>query len=143
VTDARITLTPEDRARVAHARVARLATVRPDGTPHLVVVTFALHGDTVVTAVDDKPKRSHDLQRLRNLEERPAAAVLVDHYDEDWSRLWWVRLDGDGQVIRDEPRRTEALAPLVAKYGQYRHASPRGPVVVLTVRSAASWSAAG
>jgi PPOX class probable F420-dependent enzyme len=143
VTQERAPLTADDRARVEQARVARLATVRPDGTPHLVVVTFALHGDTVVTAVDDKPKRSQQLQRLRNLRERPAAALLVDHYDEDWSQLWWVRLDGDARVVRDEPRRTDALAPLVAKYPHYRAASPRGPVILFTVRSAASWSAAG
>src|SRR3990170_1270448 len=100
-------MTPDDRSRVEQARVARLATVRPDGSPHLVVVTFALSGDTVVTAVDDKPKRTQQLQRLRNLQERPAATLLVDHYDEDWSQLWWVRLDGDAHVVRDEPRRTQ------------------------------------
>jgi PPOX class probable F420-dependent enzyme len=141
VTTEGAVLAPHDRVRVERARVARLATVRPDGTPHLVVVTFALHGDTVVTAVDDKPKRTQQLQRLRNLEERPAASLLVDHYDDDWSQLWWVRLDGEAQVVRDEPRRTEALAPLVAKYEHYRSASPRGPVIVVSVRSAASWSA--
>jgi PPOX class probable F420-dependent enzyme len=141
VTTAAVTLTPEDRSRVEQARVARLATVRPDGTPHLVVVTFALSADTVVTAVDDKPKRTQQLQRLRNLGERPAATLLVDHYDEDWSQLWWVRLDGDAQIVRDEPRRTEVLVPLVAKYEHYRTASPRGPAIVFTVRSAASWSA--
>jgi PPOX class probable F420-dependent enzyme len=143
VTTDAATLTPDDRSRVEQARVARLATVRPDGSPHLVVVTFALSGDTVVTAVDDKPKRTQQLQRLRNIQERPAAALLVDHYDEDWSQLWWVRLDGEAHVVRDEPRRTQALEPLVAKYEHYRTASPRGPVIVITVRSAASWSAAG
>lgn len=135
------TLSSEERQKVAQARVARLATVRSDGTPHLVVVTFALHGDTVVSAVDDKPKRSQDLQRVRNLEERPAASVLVDHYDDDWSRLWWVRLDGEAQIVRDEPRRTELLAPLAAKYAPYRQALPTGAVIALTVRSTASWSA--
>ncbi|MDF2966935.1 MAG: class putative F420-dependent enzyme [Nocardioidaceae bacterium] len=135
------TLSSEERLKVGQARVARLATVRSDGTPHLVVVTFALHGDTVVSAVDDKPKRSQDLQRLRNLEERPAASVLVDHYDDDWSRLWWVRLDGEAQIVRDEPRRTELLAPLAAKYAPYRQALPTGAVIALTVRSTVSWSA--
>jgi PPOX class probable F420-dependent enzyme len=135
------TLSSEERLKVGQARVARLATVRSDGTPHLVVVTFALHGDTVVSAVDDKPKRSQDLQRVRNLEERPAASVLVDHYDDDWSRLWWVRLDGEAQIVRDEPRRTELLAPLAAKYAPYRQALPTGAVIALTVRSTVSWSA--
>lgn len=135
------TFSPVERARVADARVARLATVRSDGAPHLVVVTFALHGDTVVTAVDDKPKRSQHLQRVRNLEERPAAALLVDHYEDDWSKLWWVRLDGEAQVVREEPRRTALLAPLVDKYAHYRDAHPTGAVIVLTVGSTASWSA--
>ena len=134
-------MTPQERQYVERARVARLATVRPDGTPHVVAVTFAVHGGTVVTAVDDKPKRSEELQRLRNLEERPAAALLVDHYDDDWSKLWWVRLDGVAEVVRHEPRRTTELAPLVAKYPQYRESPPRGPVIVMTVRSATSWSA--
>jgi PPOX class probable F420-dependent enzyme len=134
-------VTPQERQYVERARVARLATVRPDGTPHVVAVTFAVHGGTVVTAVDDKPKRSQELQRLRNLEERPAAALLVDYYDDDWSKLWWVRLDGVAEVVRHEPRRTTELAPLVAKYPQYRESPPRGPVIVMTVRSATSWSA--
>jgi PPOX class probable F420-dependent enzyme len=134
-------MTPAERARVAAARVGRLATVRPDGTPHLVVVTFALYDDSVVTAVDDKPKRTQDLQRLTNLESNPAATLLVDHYDEDWSALWWIRLDGHGYVVRDEPRRTELLAPLVAKYEQYRLTPPTGPVIVLDIRSTTSWSA--
>ena len=69
--------------RVAAARVARLATVRADGTPHIVAVTFALEEDTVVSVVDHKPKRTRELQRLRNLEGRPTASLLVDHYEDD------------------------------------------------------------
>jgi PPOX class probable F420-dependent enzyme len=134
-------MTADDRARVETAMVARLATVRPDGSPHLVAVTFALDGDTVVTAVDDKPKRTQDLQRLRNIDEHPAASLLVDHYEEDWARLWWVRLDGTAAVVRDEPRRTALLPPLVAKYAHYRESPPAGPVIVLTVTSTASWQA--
>lgn len=132
---------PEHR-RVALAPVARLASVRPDGTPHLVVVTFALNGDTVVTAVDEKPKSTHGLQRLTNIEHHPAVTLLVDHYADDWSTLWWVRLDGTAEVVRDEPRRSELLDPLIAKYAQYRSVPPRGPVVVIEVRRVVSWSAA-
>lgn len=134
-------MTPLERSRLAAARVGRLATVRPDGIPHLVAVTFALTGDTVVTAVDGKPKRTTALQRLRNIEAEPRVALLVDCYDEDWSKLWWVRTDGDAQVVREEPRRTECLAPLIDKYGQYRDAAPAGPVILITVRSTVSWSA--
>lgn len=133
-------LTGSERALVEQAHVARLATVRPDGTPHLVPVTFALTADALVFAVDHKPKGSTDLQRLRNIDANGFASVLVDHYEDDWSRLWWVRLDGPAVVLRDEPARTRALAPLVAKYQQYRTMPPAGPVVVVTVRSWAAWS---
>ncbi len=135
-------LTAADRRRVEGAPVGRLATVRPDGRPHLVVVTFAwLGAETLVSAVDAKPKRSTELQRLRNIEQSPAASLLVDHYDDDWTRLWWVRLDGDAEVVRAEPHRTEAVRPLVAKYAAYRDAPPAGPAIVLHVRSCRSWSA--
>ena len=132
----------ETRARVAAARVARLATVRPDGTPHLVAVTFALDGDTVVTAVDDKPKTTHALTRLVNIEANPAATLLVDHYEEEWRYLWWIRLDGEAVVVREEPQRSWLLEPLVAKYEHYTDAPPRGPVIALTVRTVSAWSAA-
>ena len=128
-------------ARVAAARVGRLATVRPDGTPHVVPVVFAVVGSTVVTAVDAKPKRTHDLQRLRNLARQPACSLLVDAYDEDWSQLWWVRLDGVARVVHDEPERSAHVAALVAKYAQYRSAPPPGPAVVVEVTATASWSA--
>jgi PPOX class probable F420-dependent enzyme len=134
-------VTPQDRARVAAARVARLATVRADGTPHIVAVTFALDDDIVVSAVDHKPKRTQQLQRLRNLEERPTASLLVDHYEDDWSKLWWVRLDLDVEIARDGPRRTVLLEPLIRKYADYRVTAPRGPVLVMAVRSTTSWAA--
>jgi PPOX class probable F420-dependent enzyme len=134
-------VTPQERTRVAAARVARLATVRTDGTPHIVAVTFALEEDIVVSAVDHKPKRTHELQRLRNLQERPTASLLVDHYEEDWSKLWWVRLDLDVEIVRDGTRRTDLLEPLIRKYAEYRVTAPGGPVLVMAVRSTTSWSA--
>jgi PPOX class probable F420-dependent enzyme len=129
------------RRLLSAARVGRLATVRPDGTPHLVPLTFALAGDTLVSAIDAKPKRTRDLQRLRNLRSNPAATVLVDEYAEDWSLLWWVRVDGRAEVVTDEPRRSELLAPLVAKYAQYADRPPEGPAVLLHVERVTSWSA--
>ncbi|HWC12461.1 MAG TPA: TIGR03668 family PPOX class F420-dependent oxidoreductase [Acidimicrobiales bacterium] len=128
------------RERVGAAAVARLATVRPDGRPHVVPITFALVGDTIVTAVDHKPKTTTSLQRLRNIEAHPAASVLVDHYEEDWSRLWWARADGTAQAIHEGPSRQEAVERLVAKYEAYRRQAPRGPVIVLHVHRWAHWS---
>ena len=133
-----------DHARdlIAGARVARLATVRPDGAPHLVPVTFALvDDDRVVTAVDAKPKTTQHLQRLANIEAEPRVGLLVDHYDEDWQQLWWVRLDGTARVVRDEPERGGMIDALLVKYAQYADAPPTGPVVVVDVTDVRYWSA--
>ena len=135
------TLDPELRRRVTAARVARLATVRPDGSPHLVVITFALDGEDIFTAIDHKPKSTTSLQRLRNIEARPVASVLVDHYDDDWSRLWWVRGDGSARIERDGPARTSAIARLADTYAAYRDRPPEGPVVVISVHRWTSWRA--
>src|SRR5689334_3876170 len=89
----------EQRRRVTDARVGRLATLEADGRPHLVPFCFVLDGDTLYSAVDRKPKRTAALRRLDNVRGRPDATVLVDAYDEDWSRLWWVRLRGRARVL--------------------------------------------
>jgi PPOX class probable F420-dependent enzyme len=111
----------EARARFAAARVARLATVDGEGRPHLVPVTFALEDASVFFAVDAKPKRSRDLKRLRNIAANPRVCLLVDEYDEDWRRLWWVRVDGDARVLDDEAERAHAADLLFARYPQYSH----------------------
>lgn len=125
------------------ARVARLATVRPDGRPHAVPVTFAVVDDVLSFAIDDKPKRSTALQRLRNIEHQPRVCLLVDAYADDWSTLWWVRLDGVAKVVEDERERARLLAPLIAKYEQYRAAPPSGPVVAVRIETTTIWSADG
>ncbi len=131
----------ELRDRVTEARVARLATIDPEGRPHLVPVCFALDGDTVYSAVDQKPKRSQELQRLRNIRANPAIALIVDHYDEDWTQLWWVRLRGRAAVLEPGPERERALALLADKYEQYRADPPRGDVLAVRVEEWRSWSA--
>lgn len=133
-------LGPDERRRVTEARVARLATVRPDGRPHVVAITFAFDGTTIVTAIDHKPKTTTSLQRLRNIEARPEASVLVDHYDDDWSQLWWLRADGSARVVPDGPEWYSAIDRLTAKYPQYRQNPPSGPVIVVTVSRWSSWS---
>jgi PPOX class probable F420-dependent enzyme len=132
----------EMRERVRDARVGRLATVGPDGRPHLVPVCFALEGDVLYSAVDEKPKRSKRLKRLENIRDRPDVTVLVDHYEEDWTRLWWVRLDGTARVLDAGRRRKHALALLREKYGQYRAEPPTGPVIVVHVDRWRGWSSA-
>lgn len=133
-------LDPDLWRRVTRAPVARLATIHPRGRPHVVPITFAAAGDTIVTAVDDKPKTTTDLQRLKNIEANPAASVLIDHYEEDWSRLWWVRGDGTAQIVSGGAAWEQAVERLTLKYPPYRDRAPRGPVIVVTIDRWASWS---
>jgi PPOX class probable F420-dependent enzyme len=128
------------RARARSERVARLATVGADMRPHLVPVTFALTGDVVVSAVDQKPKRTTDLRRLRNIEDNPRVALLWDHYDDDWRRLWWVRGDGVAEVVHTGDRWQAAVEALRERYAQYRERPPGGPAVLVTVESWSGWS---
>jgi PPOX class probable F420-dependent enzyme len=133
----------EQRRHVAAARIARLATIDPDGRPHLVPVCFALAGDTLYSAVDHKPKRSQRLRRVENARERPGdVTVLVDEYAEDWSRLWWVRLRAVARVLEDGPERERALEQLADKYEQYCGRPPEGAVLALDVVEWRGWSAA-
>jgi PPOX class probable F420-dependent enzyme len=129
------------RGRFAAARVARLATVSGDGQPHLVPVVFAVEHDTVLVAVDAKPKRHRDLKRLRNIAENPAASLLVDHYDDDWDALWWVRADGTATVDAAEPVLARARAALGARYPRHREQPPEGPVITVEVGRWSGWSA--
>jgi PPOX class probable F420-dependent enzyme len=130
------------RALVAAAPVGRLATIDSEGRPHLVPLCFVLEGNRLYSAVDEKPKRTKRLKRLENIRLHPTVAVLVDHYDEDWSRLWWVRLRGEARVLEDGPERDAALALLLDKYEQYRAEPPTGPVIAVEIREWREWSAA-
>ena len=123
--------------RFAAARVARLATVRPDGRPHLVPVVFAFDGSEIVTAIDSKPKRSKDLARLANIRSSPFVSLLVDDYREEWPSLWWVRVDGAARVVDQDPAGTAALTD---KYPQYRQDPPPGPVIRIAIEVVSSWS---
>jgi len=121
--------------RVALARVGRLATVTAAGRPHIVPVCFALENGTIYTAVDHKPKATRALARLDNVRATGRAGLLVDHYEEDWSAIWWVRVDGAAAVIESEA----AIDALVAKYEQYRETRPAGPVIALEPARWRSW----
>ena len=131
--------TAELRRRFASSPVARLSTVRPDGRPHVVPIVFALVGDTVFSAVDAKPKRSRDLQRLANVRAEPRCALLVDHYEDDWRRLWWVRADGVAEVV-GEPAGHPGIQALVQRFSQYRDEPPSGPLLVVSVHRWTGWT---
>jgi PPOX class probable F420-dependent enzyme len=129
------------RDLVVNARVARLATVRGDGRPHVVPVCFALDGERIVSVVDDKPKRTTELLRLDNVRAHPAVSFLVDRYDDDWTRLWWVRVDGRATVVSDGPDHARAIERLAEKYPPYRERRPAGAVLVIEADGWRGWSA--
>ncbi|MEU8355303.1 TIGR03668 family PPOX class F420-dependent oxidoreductase [Nonomuraea sp. NPDC048882] len=129
------------RARFGAQPVARLARIARDGTPRVVPVTFALMGEHVVTAVDHKPKTTTNLARLRDIAANPAVSLLADHYEDDWTRLWWVRADGRASIMADGEPRERALDALAAKYAQYRERRPEGPVILVEVSRWRGWSA--
>jgi PPOX class probable F420-dependent enzyme len=131
----------ELRARATAAPVARLATVDGGSRPHLVPCCFAFDGDVAYSVVDHKPKRSAALRRLDNIRANPAVCLLVDHYDDDWAALWWVRFDGVARILIDGPEHTSALARLCAKYPQYRATPPSGTVIAIDITSCRAWSA--
>ena len=134
-------MTPgEARERFAGARVAHLATVDADGAPHIVPITFALEGDSLYTAVDAKPKRGTPLRRFANVAANARVSVLADAYDEDWTRLWWARADGQAAVLEVGPALDHALALLRARYFQYTDAGPIGPAMQISVDRWSGWS---
>ena len=133
--------TSEAFDRLSNAPVGYLATAGANGRPHLVPFVFALDDRRIVSAVDHKPKRSQDLRRVRNIAANPAVSVLVDHYEEDWHRLWWVRADGRGRIVSDGPEYRDAIAALVAKYPPYLEDPPDGLAIVVDIERVTGWTA--
>jgi PPOX class probable F420-dependent enzyme len=125
------------RERLAAADRAFLASTGENLRPHIVPVVFALTGDELVIAIDQKPKSTTDLRRLRNVAWNPNVALMCDRYDADWRQLWWIRVDGQARV---DERNQIAVESLVAKYPQYRLDPPRGPVITVTIESWSGWS---
>jgi PPOX class probable F420-dependent enzyme len=123
---------------LSSARVARLGLLDERDLPRVLPVTFAVFEGAVWSAIDRKPKRSGEPARVRRLRRRPDAALLVDRYDDDWSRLAWVELRGPVTVHPTGP----ALEALAARYEQYRAEPPPGPLLRLEVRDATWWRAA-
>jgi PPOX class probable F420-dependent enzyme len=137
----------EARALVAEARVARLATTNTGLGVDVVPITFALLGggegtaDRLVSIVDQKPKSTTRLRRLDNIRAHPEVTVLVDHYEDDWNRLWWVRMRGRARVVAEGAEFDEARGALVERYPQYVEAPPPGPVVAVDVSDWSGWRA--
>jgi PPOX class probable F420-dependent enzyme len=125
------------RGMLEAARVARLGLLDEQDLPRVLPVTFALHDGAVWSAIDQKPKRPGEPARVRRLRRRPEAALLLDRYDEDWSRLRWVELRGRVSVESLGP----ALEALVDKYPQYAEQRPQGPLLRLQPERFACWRA--
>jgi PPOX class probable F420-dependent enzyme len=118
-----------------------LATVGSDGVPHVVPVVFAVHNDVIFTAVDAKRKSTRRLRRLANIENNPTVSLLVDHYEDDWSQLWWVRADGVAAIHYSGEEMASGYALLRQKYVQYQRLALDGPVVTVDVQRWSSWQA--
>jgi PPOX class probable F420-dependent enzyme len=125
--------------RFRSARVASLATTRPSGAPHVVPVTFAVVDEVIFTMVDSKPKTTTALQRLDNITANPHVSMLVDHYEEDWTALWWVRVDGSATVSSEDDDLAIARSCLQEKYSQYRDQPPPGPAIRIEITAVSSW----
>ena len=123
-------------------RVARLATVTPDSKPHIVPVVYAYDGAHIFIVLDEKPKRVAplQLQRVRNIAAHAGVSLLIDDYDEDWSRLAWLRLDGTAQVLASAKEQAAALVLLREKYPQYRSMRlEEQPLVQMTIKLRTHW----
>ena len=125
--------------RLRTARVARMATADASGRPHVVPIVFALDGQTLYSAVDNKPKKSKDLKRLENIRANPNVEVVADEYSEDWTALWWVRVAGHARLLESGAERDNALTLLTRKYEQYADFPPDGRVVAIDIGRVSSW----
>ncbi|HEX2942605.1 MAG TPA: TIGR03668 family PPOX class F420-dependent oxidoreductase [Rhodopila sp.] len=136
-------LTDVQRRFLDDSRVAHLATADRGGAPHLVPVCFCVIGTSLYITVDEKPKRADvPLKRLRNIQENPAVAVTVDRWDEDWTRLAWIMLRGDAEILASGQEHDGAQQALRIRYPQYRMMNLGDlPVIAMRIRRVLSWGA--
>jgi PPOX class probable F420-dependent enzyme len=139
-------LSDGERRFLAYQRIAQLATADRHAIPHVVPVCFAIAGETLYITIDQKPKRRpvNALKRLRNIAENPAVAVIVDHYEEDWTRLGWVMLRGRAEVLHGGQEHRDAQALLRARYPQLDAMQIAAyPVIAVRIEHATSWGNLG
>jgi PPOX class probable F420-dependent enzyme len=132
----------QSRDRFSMARVLRLATIAPDGEPHLVPCTFVVDtAGRVAIGIDNKPKSTVSLRRLANIEANPHVSMIVDHYSEDWDTLWWVRADGVAAIERSGDQHAGHWDQLRRKYPQYAGQDLGGPVILVKIDVWTGWAA--
>ena len=132
----------EMRVQLANGRVARLATVTPTGQPHVVPVCFTISQNTLYITIDEKPKRvaGSALKRISNIERNPMVAIVVDRYDEDWTRLGWVMLRGRAEILRAGTEHDRAQELLRSRYRQLAAMQIADrPVIAVRLERVKSW----
>ena len=138
-----ISLTPEQSARLSETPVGHLATADANGRPHVIPVCFSYDGQYIYSVLDAKPKRGSltGLRRVRNILANPQVSLVIDHYDEDWTRLWYLLVQGRAELVEDGPEPPAAIAMLREKYPQYREMPLEGnPVIQITPERVTGWS---
>lgn len=138
-----IDLTPEQAVRLHETRVGHLATADANGRPHVIPVCFDYDGRHIYSVLDAKPKRGSltGLRRVRNILANPQVSLVIDHYDEDWTRLWYLLVHGRAALIEDGPETPAAIARLREKYPQYRDMALDGnPVIRIVPERVTGWS---
>jgi PPOX class probable F420-dependent enzyme len=129
------------RALFAASPVLRLATADRAGQPHVVPCTFVVDQQGRITiGIDNKPKATPNLRRLRNIRENPRVSAIVDHYDDDWKQLWWARADGTAAIELSGERHRSHWGQLTSKYPQYRGQVLEGPIIVVAIESWSGWA---
>jgi PPOX class probable F420-dependent enzyme len=138
---------PSISTKLKTARVARLATVDPAGRPHIVPICFVYRGKIFYTAIDQKPKRvaAPKMARVRNIKRSPHVALLIDSYDEDWKKLWYILVRGKAMLLPKSGSKEHKLAirALKAKYPQYRAGmlTDDASIIRIRVERISSWPA--
>jgi PPOX class probable F420-dependent enzyme len=133
-------LSEEQQAFVSRQRLAHLGTADAQGRPHVVPVCFALDAGAIWIAIDEKPKRTHRLKRLRNIAENPSVSLVFDTYDEDWTRLGYVLVQGRAEVVQGGAEQQRAITALRTRYPQYAGMKLEElPAIRVTPEKVASW----
>ena len=135
-----IDLSERGQQLIEESPVGRLATVSADGAPHIVPICFVVSDSYVYSVIDEKPKRTKRLRRIRNIEENPRTALIIDHYDDDWSQLGWVMLQSDAEILGSGKEHEAGIKLLRKRYRQYKMmALDEAPLIRLHIRRATEW----
>lgn len=139
-----VQFSPSQAQLLTAAPVGRLATADAAGVPHVIPVCYAFDGQVIYSALDQKPKRAAlpRLKRVRNIQANPQVALVIDHYEADWQRLWYILLTGRAELLLEGDERVEAIKLLRRKYPQYRDMPiDPNPVIKITPGRVVSWEA--